>query len=185
MHLAEEEVLPIGRPADQLPGVVRAEQIPVRVQEPDGQRVREHAACPHHVEGRLLQRAIGEEHADRDRGFCLQLGDGLLLPIAVQLRIDLLWRGVGFALDDQPGGALAFAAAQGHIDAWPAWQQRHAGLCPCAVQPLHGQRAQVDLQQRRAQRAAVGIAGARAQAGCSTWRSRSTVGQGRARPTHR
>ena len=65
----------------------------------------------------------------------------------VQLRIHLLWRGVGFALHDQPGGALAFAAAEGHIDAWPAWQQRHAGLCSGTVQPLHRQRAQVDLQQ--------------------------------------
>ena len=34
---------------------------------------------PDHVEGRRLQRAIGEEHADRDRGFGLQPCDRLLL----------------------------------------------------------------------------------------------------------
>ena len=185
VHLAEEFVLPIGRPADQLPGVIGAEQIPVRVQEPDCQRVREHAACPHHVEGRLLQGAIGEEHADRDRGFCPQLGDGLLLSIACatadRSAVARGWvrtarsagRGAGFR------GCPGLHRRLTHLAAarrWPLSPHRSAIAWPACS----GRSATATHSTCRR-----GHSWRPASAACSTWRSRSTVGPGRARPTHR
>ena len=145
VNLAEEIVFGIGRAADQLPGVI----VPSRSSCVSRNQIAS-ASCQHAGRAAIVEAGVISAPSSNST---------LIVPVdwLCSCAMALSWAvvrgcglsscgaGVGSHCTSSRDRLIALARADAHIDARRAGQQRHAGLRDPAVQPLHGQRRDVDL----------------------------------------